>query len=206
MKKILLSLCLLFLLVGNASAHKLFSFGLKAGLNLATVSGLSDVIHGAKPDFTGGVFFEVRPIKWVGVSIEALYSGQGFKTGQISVEDWTASIDASLGYIAVPIMARIYVAGGLSLNVGYQPSFLVSTSLGVGRESGANLQMTKVVSAIPVGISYSFRWGLMLDLRYNIGLTSANKPIDFSSVPNAVTRESLSVKNQVYTLTVGWRF
>ncbi|MEG0815425.1 MAG: porin family protein [Mucinivorans sp.] len=207
MKKFLLLLCVTLMLIPNASAHKLINFGIKAGINVSTVSGFKDVINGAKPDFTGGLFFEVRPIKWVGFSIEGLYSGQGFKTDQIQIHDWTASFNASLGYIAVPIMVKIYITEGLSINVGYQPSFLVSTKLDAGKNSQASLDMTPVLNSIPVGVSYGFKWGLLLDFRYNIGLTNVNKKIDFIPTidPNAQAK-SLALKNQVYTLSVGWRF
>ena len=46
----------------------------------------------------------------------------------------------------------------------------------------------------PVGISYTFRMGLVLDLRYHIGCTDLLKDGDYK------------LTNRVATLTVGWRF
>lgn len=54
--------------------------------------------------------------------------------------------------------------------------------------------MNKVDFAIPVGISYSFKMGLVLDLRYHIACTNLLKDGDYK------------LTNQVASLTVGWRF
>lgn len=205
MKKILFILSLSLILASSAQAQKLISFGAKVGLNLTTVSGLQDIINGAKPDFTGGLFFELRPLKFLGLSVEALYSAEGFKTGEVQFNDWTGRIEATMGYISTPILAKFYLTKGFSINAGYQPSFLVSSHIQGGKTNGAAVNFTSVVSAIPVGLSYSFNWGLVLDLRYNIGLTNVNEPIEVT-LDQAATTESFAVKNQVFVLSAGWRF
>lgn len=45
-----------------------------------------------------------------------------------------------------------------------------------------------------MGISYTFKMGLVLDLRYHIGCTDLLKDGDYK------------LTNRVATLTVGWRF
>lgn len=203
MKKILLLAFSALLLSSTASAQKLIGFGPKVGVNFSTVSSLKNVMSRAKADLTGGLFLEVRPIKWLGLSVEALYSAQGFKTNPITVGDWTASVDAALGYIATPIMAKFYFFEGMSVNVGYQPSFLVASHFNVGKENGSVFALRPVVSSIPVGVSYNFKWGLLLDLRYNIGLSNANTPFDINV---GTDPQSLAIKNQVFTLSAGWHF
>lgn len=207
MKKILLSVLVALLISTTASAQKFLSFGVKAGINVSTVAGLRDVIKGTRPDFTGGVFAELRPIKFLGLSIEALYSGQGFKTSQIQFNDWTASLNASLGYIDVPIMAKIYLTRGFSINVGYQPSFLVGATGSLGHNNENQIHFNKVVSSLPVGLSYSFAWGLLVDVRYNIGLSDLNQPIDYDAdYSDDLVIKSLNIRNQVFTISAGWRF
>ena len=48
--------------------------------------------------------------------------------------------------------------------------------------------------SIPVGVSYQFKVPIVIDARYNIGLTNVNKESD------------VNCKNQVFQLTVGYKF
>lgn len=196
MKKILLLSALFIALTTGASAQKLFSFGPKIGVNFATATGLEGLIERGKTNVVGGLYAEVRPLKWLGASIEALYSSEGFVTKDIQIEDWNLTMDMSLGYIAIPIMAKIYVVGGLAINVGYQPSFLISSKISIGGSQGAEIESEKFASTIPVGLSYSFRFGLMVDLRYNIGISDVNPVVESDE----------HMQNRVWSLTVGWKF
>lgn len=196
MKKTLLLSALFVALSVGASAQKIISFGPKVGVNFATATGFESIIEGGKTNFIGGLYAEVRPIKWVGVSVEALYSSEGFVTRDVTFDNQVLNADMSLGYIATPIMAKIYVVGGLSLNVGYQPSFLVTSQVKVSGSQNVDVQAEKYYSAIPVGFSYSFDFGLMADLRYNIGVSDIN--------PLELTDEHM--QSRVWSLTVGWKF
>ena len=195
-KNLLLCLVLAFISVG-VSAQKFLSFGAKAGVNFSTVTGLDGLVDRGKTDFVGGLFVEVRPLKWLGASVEALYSAEGFVTKDIRFGNGNINLDATYGYIAVPILAKIYVVNGLSVNVGYQPSFAVSSSLKVGNSSNLDIEATPVVSSIPVGLSYSFDFGLVVDARYTIGLTDVD-PIE--------TSDDFAWKSRLWSLTIGWRF
>ena len=103
----------------------------------------------------------------------------------------------------MPVLANFYVTKGLALKAGIQPSFLVSaknkisaTLDGGSYKETADLkdELNSVDFSIPVGISYTFRMGLVLDLRYHIGCTDLLKDGDYK------------LTNRVATLTVGWRF
>lgn len=200
MKKILFSIIIALLTVGGVSAQKLISFGPKVGINVSSLSGLKDVVNGVSPDFMGGLYLELRPLNFLGVSVEALYSGQGIKTGDIEFKDFTAKIDANIGYISVPIMAKLYLGRRLSFNVGYQPSFALNSTINIGKNGAAPIKATKVLSAIPIGLSYSFLWGLMIDARYNIALTNIGDGYPLAS------GEMLRMKNQSFSFSLGWKF
>lgn len=196
MKKFLLLSVLLLVLSTGASARKILSFGPKVGLNFSTATGFDSVLEGGKLDAVAGLYAEVQPFGWLGASIEALYSGEGFTTREMSFNNHVFSADMSLGYIAVPIMAKLYVLGGLSLNVGYQPSFLIFSNIKIDGGQNVEVEAAKLCSSIPVGVSYSFGFGLLADLRYNIGLSNIN-PMEFS-------RESM--QNRVWTFSLAWKF
>lgn len=200
MKKILFSVIIALLAIGAASAQKLVSFGPKVGINVSSMSGIKDVANGMKPNFMGGLYFELRPLNFLGISVEALYSGQGIKTGDIQFKDFTANIDANIGYIAVPIMAKLYLGKRLSINAGYQPSFALNSTIDLGGNGNAAIKAKKVISAIPVGLSYSFLWGLLIDARYNIALSNATEGYTLAS------GEMLRMKNQSFSFSLGWKF
>ncbi len=207
MKKLLLCALFTFGVLNTANAQrdfKVFNFGAKVGVNVSSVSGLSDIVGAMKSGFTGGLFFEFRPIKLIGVSAEVLYSDQGFKTEPfnvpgLSINDWT--LDVGLGYIDVPILAKVYITTGLSVNVGIMPSFLVTSS--VGKEASSLFDFNSASFAIPVGLSYQFKFGLILDARYKFGLTNINSIEDIGTINH---NTSFDVKNESFCFMVGWRF
>lgn len=112
-------------------------------------------------------------------------------------------------YIDVPLMFHYYVANGLSVNVGVQGGFLLSNklkgdsrSVTIGKDgtytydtSTTELDMDNDAQsfdfAIPVGLSYEYQ-NVILDARYNIGLTKVSKSIDDS-------------KNRGFFFSVGYR-
>lgn len=196
MKKTLLLSLFLLALSSAASARKIFSIGPKIGVNFATATGFESLLDGGKTHFVGGLYAELRPIKWVGVSAEALYSVEGFTSRELNYNNSTLRADVSLGYVAFPFMAKVYLVGGLSVNVGYQPSFLVASSVTFNNSQNIDVTMEPVCHAIPVGVSYSFEFGLMADLRYNIGVSNIN-PLKF-------TQEDM--QSRVWSLTLGWAF
>lgn len=206
MKKFLLS-CIAVLICSTAVSkaqigagdYKIFNFGVKAGVNVSSVTGLSDIVGAMKSGFTGGAFFELRPIKLIGVSVEALYSDQGFNA-QSSVNNWT--LTTQLGYFDFPIMAKVYIAGGLAINAGIMPSFLVSSNVSIDKDKDL-FNFNKSAFAIPIGLSYQFNFGLCLDARYKIGLTDVNSRTEIgTSNHNAF----LDIKNESFCFMVGWRF
>lgn len=185
MKKLLLSLVAI-LSIATVSAQD-FSWGVKAGVNLATFTapGLAP-----KADFVGGVFGELKTCEWFGVSAEVLYSGQGAKSANENMYN-------DLYYINVPILANFYVTGNkqLSLKAGIQPGFLTGSRLRSGTETTSLHNVMNVFSlAVPVSIAYELKCGLLFDLRYNIDVINLNKNND------------PKVYNSVLAMTVGWRF
>ena len=224
MKKSLL-LIVFLAAVSIASAQKTFSFGPKIGFNVSDIGTTSDDngdesssenISGAKPTLIIGAFAEFRPVKVFGLSVDVLYSRQGMKD-DISVSAGSFSMSAKnnlrLHYLNVPVMANIYIVGGLAFKAGIQPGFLLGAksisevSGDTGTESSTtdlkkSGALKNVDVTIPVGLAYSFNFGLVLDARYNIPFNNiaSNKFKDMAGFG------STKVTNRVFSLTAGWRF
>lgn len=209
MKRILLFVLISFVAV-SASAQKKFTFGPKAGFTVANLhaddDGQNDQISGVKTGLVVGAFAEYRAVKWFAVSADVLFARKGAQNDfSISTSEFSTNTENNykLSYIDVPVMANFYVTKRLALKAGIQPSFLVgaknkmsATVNGESQNETIDLKddMNSVDFAIPVGISYSFKMGLVLDLRYHIACTNLLKDGDYK------------LTNQVATLTVGWKF
>ncbi|MFI3287444.1 MAG: porin family protein [Rikenellaceae bacterium] len=199
MKKLLLMCAALMICAVSASKaqdYKVLNFGVKLGVNMTSLSGLSDLEASLEAGFTGGLYFEFRPAKVFGLSAEALYSGHSYDS-EFYTGDKNVSFTAKLGYIDVPILAKVYLWQGFSVNAGIMPSFLVSSTLQIGNvdEDKSLLDLNKAAFAIPVGLAYNFSWGLMLDARYNIACTRIGADDEIGTA-----------KTSTFTFLVGWRF
>ncbi len=171
----------------------------KVGLNMASVT-KSD---GSDPRFglAAGAELEYQLSDMISLSGGALYSMQGVK-GEDSGINGTIKFD----YINIPLLVNIYATKGLAVKFGLQPGFMindkvkvstggVSAEVGVEealRNAGINAKLNKFDLSIPVGLSYQFSNNLVLDARWNVGLTKIIKDQDGS--------------NSVLQLTVGYKF
>ena len=132
------------------------TFGVKGGLNLASISEYityaSDVksrtsIHfGAVVEFSLSNKFSLQP--------ELLYSGQGFKSSYDSEK---------LDYLNLPVLAKFYVWNGFNVEAGPQMGLLISSSVPDYEK--------KIDMAIDFGLGYKMETGLGFGVRYNLGLS-----------------------------------
>lgn len=113
-----------------------------------------------------------------------------------------------LNYLNLPIVANVYLFKGFAVKTGVQLGFLLSakqkldmtgsiggSSATVKYDEDVKDQCNKLDVSIPIGVSYQVPTvPVYIDARYNLGLTKIVKDIDES------------VKNQVFQLTVGYKF
>ena len=109
-------------------------------------------------------------------------------------------------YLNLPVVANVYIFKGFAIKAGVQVGFLMSAKLkydlkgdktNVNFDSSIKDQCQKVDVSIPMGISYQVPTiPIYIDARYNLGLTKIFKD-DLSDK---------SSKNQVFQLTVGYKF
>jgi hypothetical protein len=184
-----------------------FSIQPKAGLNVTSITSEGSALK-AKAGFTAGVEGMYQATEKFGVSAAVMYSMQGAKVKQDFVKDmaiaygYGAAVGAinedmkiNYGYINIPILANYYVVKGLAVKAGIQPGFMVSAKGKLG-DTSVNIKESckKFDFAIPVGVSYEIA-NVVIDARYNIGLTKTMKGDGVKKT-----------KNSVFQFTVGYKF
>ena len=195
MKKLFFAAVMLMVSVATFAQNEVGKFTImpKVGLSLADYQGADD--SKLRVGAVAGVELEYGVTDMFGLSVGALYSMQGAKGKE---DGATATLKAD--YINIPILANVYVAPGLAVKLGIQPSFNINSkaeiSEGVGSASADVGDVTNSIDfSIPVGVSYQFN-NIVIDGRYNWGLTKVYKS------ESGFT----DLKNSVFQITVGYKF
>jgi hypothetical protein len=110
----------------------------------------------------------------------------------------TGATSIKLDYLNIPILINWYLpwVEGLTIKGGLQPAFLLSSSVDYGNVSVGMDDSDSFETfdfAIPLGVSYELDFGLLLDVRYNIGMTD-------------IYKDGSKGKNAVFQITLGYRF
>jgi len=173
----------LFLIFSGLSfyaAAQGFSLGLKAGVNMSNLDGFEDSKN--YTSFNAGVFGLIKLSK-IGIQPEVLYSVQGTKVDDFKTE---------LSYVNIPVMVKLYLAGGFNLQAGPQFGFL--TSAKTDGEDIKDLVKSSDMAAC-VGLGWDAPFGLLFDARYNIGLNDINNSEDVEG----------AIKNKVIQISIGYK-
>lgn len=175
-KTIFLALCMAAL-IPSVHAQK---FGVRAGVNYANVTG--DDFEDTKPmtGFYAGVFKEVTLVpELLFLEPGIQYSMQGYKFDDT---------DYSIGYINVPILAKVYIVKLISLEAGPQVGFKINDNL----EGDSGDDINTVDMGIAAGVGLNFPLGLSINVRYIQGFTDIV--------------DDVSGKNQVLQLGAAFKF
>src|SRR5687768_4209669 len=117
MKKVFLSF---FLAASFYGASAQVQFGVKAGANLATLTGDDVEDVKSKIGFNAGVFAEIPVSEQFSVKPELVYSLQGAKS------DGDGDAKINLSYINLPILAKYNISEGFFAEAGPQIGFLTT--------------------------------------------------------------------------------
>jgi len=180
MKKTILVIALLFILSLHAQAQ-LLQIGAKAGLNYANFSGTA-IQTDAITSYHAGLIAEIKLLDKFAIQPELLYTTQG-----ASYKDGINEIKNELGYIAIPILAKIYLSKSFSLELGPQASFLLSEKNNFDLNNANTFEF-----AVDAGLSFKITENIFVQGRYVLGLTEVS--------PNA------DAKNSVLQLSAGLMF
>lgn len=152
-----------------------------------TTSNASDA--SAKSGFVGGALFEYA----LGDNV-SLGFGANYAKKQINFCGSGYDLDAELNYITVPIIARYYIAGGLSVYTGGELSYLVSDDT---KGTGQLMKHNKFNVGIPVGVGFEFS-NFVLEAQYSASVTGFRKDMDNSNITNP--------KIHGFQVTLGYKF
>lgn len=158
------------------------------------ISGDGDSYNGdAKIGLVAGAEVTYQASNRWGISAGALYTMEGAKWGDENYKE-------NFEYINVPILANFYPCHGLAIKAGVQPGFLTKAKYSydsvVGKgDVDIKDNCNSVDFSIPVGVSYEFDAGIMLDARYNIGISNIYK-----------NTGDVKTRNLVFQFTVGYKF
>ena len=160
MKK--LNILLFALLVSTALFAQDPKFGLKAGLNLATITNSGGDL---KAGFHGGGLAHIHITPAFSLQPEIMYSSQGTQ--------YTSNDKTLLNYINIPVLLQYNFDNGFRLQGGPQLGFLLEAKSKSGNlETDQSDSYKSIDFSIPVGLSYLGYSGFGVDARYNIGVTN----------------------------------
>lgn len=191
MKKLFLAIIAL-VVVGSAHAQTEITVGPKVGWNITNISNVSDSKN--KMSINVGGFAEFKFNDYFALQPELIYSRQGYR-----LKDGGVKTKVRVNYLNIPILAKLYVLDGLSVDLGPQLGFALNAKT-KAKHDGTTVKhkLTNFNTcdvSFAVGLSYEYEL-FMVSARYNIGLTNVFDKDDVGG----------NNKNHVFQLSVGYRF
>lgn len=174
------------------------SFGIKAGINYSNIySEEGDGFVGdGKVGFAGGVFVSIPLNELIGVQPELLYSQKGFKTEGTFFDGQITS-----SYLDLPIHLQIKPTENISILAGPQFSYLLSTKYELNGFSAIDEEdLDENNNKATVGISAG------VDFEVQNFLISARGSWDLSKVNKDNSTSNINYKNQLFQITLGYKF
>ena len=187
MKKTILFTVLLVAISMNMQAQ-LVKFGIKGGVNYANQNGSNITVNGdnyqtdAITSYHAGLIAEIKLVDSFSIQPELLYSTQG-----ASYKNATEEFRNELGYLSIPVLAKINLNKFVSLELGPQASFLLSERNNFDVKDANTFDF-----AVVGGLGLNITKNLFIQGRYGLGLTDASKDAE--------------VKNSVVQVSAGIRF
>lgn len=188
------------LLAGAASAQLLPSFGVKGGLNFSSID-VDDLDASARTGYAAGVFVNLV-LPGMNLQGEVLYTVKGFE--QASVQGLHA-FDYRERLIEIPVLMKFALPLPMlspSFYAGPAVSFPLKGEVkGRGDWVEIDQDAEGMVWSVVFGVDVTLMQSLVLDLRYDWGLSSIRET-DFGDV--AEFDEDL--KDRTISAMVGYRF
>jgi hypothetical protein len=165
-----------------ASSHaQIATFGIKAGLNYANFNN-AEIQTKAITSYHAGLTVELKISDSFALQPELLYTTQG-----ASYNNGVQEFKNELGYLAIPVLAKIYLSKSLSLELGPQASFLLK------EKNKFDVNDSKTFDfSLAAGLGLKITKSIFVQGRYTLGLSEANI--------------SSKAKNSVLSLGVGVNF
>lgn len=165
------------------------SFGIKGGLNYATLAGDNGNNDKALLGFNGGVFARTSPEGPIGLQVELLYSTKGNHAhydGLFGLVD--QDVDMHLNYLELPVMASLHLMNVVDINLGGYAAYLLSSkaetsgSLGSDSEKLDRDNFRSMDFGIAGGVAFNLGTSAQIGIRYLHGLSNVVDNADLSSI------------------------
>lgn len=191
LNRISLAAAATLLLAGTAAAQLPLGFGIKGGLNLSQVN-LDDLDASTRTGFLGGAFVTL-PAGGLNLQGELLYSVKGFKEGKL---DDDSVFDYRERFLQIPVLAKVAFP-----MVAVTPSIYAGPALNIPLKGEIKLadaweeleeDAESAVWSLIIGADMVLANGLLLDLRYDLGLSSI-RDISFGDVTKEMKDRTISV-------------
>ena len=184
MKKVILSLAILAGVTGAAQAQSA-RVGVKAGVNLANVSGKGTEDAKNLVGLSAGLMADLGFSDLLSFHPELLYSQKGFK-----MESGGVTGQVRTSYLDLPLLLRVN-ADGLFFEAGPQVGFLIGqkSEISGGGQSYSSTSTDgtrKVDVGYIAGVGYQLSSGLELGVRYNGGISDLSDPSAGDKTRNSV--------------------
>ena len=180
MKKKLLISAILIVLSFSAQAQ-LLQIGVKAGLNYANFS-RTEIQTDAITSYHAGLVAEIKLLDKFSIQPELLYTTQG-----ASYENAGQEFKNELGYIAIPVLAKIYLSDSFSLELGPQASFLLSEKDKFNAKDSNTFDF-----GLAAGLGFKITKNIFIQGRYVLGLSEVSAEAE--------------TKNSVFQVSAGLLF
>jgi hypothetical protein len=186
MKKMMMTASMVFVCVMVFAQRSNVHFGLKAGLNLASLNVENGTDYSAKAFPHVGALAHIHLSPHFALQPEIYFSGQGGKDGNTSI---------NLAYLDIPLLFQYMTGDGFRLYTGPQLGALLKAKFKDGNiEEDIKDQLKTADVSWAFGASYLFPGsGFGIDARYNLGLSNINEPL-----PN--------VQNRVFAIGLFYQF
>src|SRR5688572_6957465 len=184
MKKLLI-VGLLSIVSSATFAQAQVALGIKAGVNVSKLNN-DDLESSSITAFHGGAFALFK-FTAIGIQPELLFSQQGSKVDDISGNPQ----DLKMSYMTIPVMVKFYLPGGFNLQAGPQFGFLNSAEFDGAdvKDSFKNSDMS-----LNLGAAWDAPFGLVLDARYNIGLSDVSDDSTLGELKSGIFQFSIGYK------------
>lgn len=185
MQKTILIIVFFFGLSMNIQAQFL-KYGIKGGVNFANQTGSNININNTDyntstiTNYHFGFVAKMQLINSLAIQPELLYTTQG-ATYKNTLEEF----DNKLGYISIPVMAKIKFNNIIDLELGPQASFLVSEKNNFDSNDAETFDF-----GVNAGLAFNITKSLFLQARYCLGLADVSKDAE---VKNSVVQFSAGI-------------
>lgn len=194
-----------FAICTNAQDRDEVHFGIKAGANYSNVYDINgqDFTADYKFGFAGGIFVAIPLGNYLGIQPEILYSQKGYESNG-NILGATFKITHSADFIDIPILVQIKPSDFLTIVVGPQYSYLVSTKnkfesslLTVQQQQDFdNINIRKNILGVLGGLDFNIQ-NLVIGTRVGWDMVHNN---------GDGTSTSPRYRNMWYQATLGFRF